>query len=309
MGGLSSLTQHRRFEAKCGTWKRPKVLPTRLHSSRLKSHLALSTWRLNTVSKSGGLKNSLTPLSMWQVEEGGLLFRGAGGHGSFSGILASLAVGVVDRAASAPSPSPSPPPPSLGLAALVLIGFIALTATPGMTHSPTASGSNGLPSACGFFETPISAAEARSSAPPPPGTDTKSRALPRPSGSRATGERRAERKDIFVRRGRNWTRGGRRRILSRGRKTNSRKDELFDNEGTMILLSGPARGDCCAKLRPGRFPGGGLAWAGPVRREGEAGASGARCVPVRLPGGHGRGGPIRGRRARAGAVRRPGDGW
>lgn len=96
--------------------------------------MAFSTWHLKTLSKSGGVKNSLTPPPppLLPHLDGGRRFLGAGGHGNFSGILASLAVGVVERASSSSfsaSPPPLPPPTRF-----VLMGLSERTPIPAITH-------------------------------------------------------------------------------------------------------------------------------------------------------------------------------
>lgn len=83
---------------------------------------------MNTLSKSGGVKNSLTPPVPPPHLVGGLHFRGAGGQGKLSGILDSLAVGVVESS-SALSSLLSPP-----LTRLVLMGLRDRTAIPAITH-------------------------------------------------------------------------------------------------------------------------------------------------------------------------------
>lgn len=100
---------------------------------------------LNTVSRSGGVKNSLTPVK--RHLDDGRRFLGAGGQVSFSDILDSADVGVVEHGSS-PSSSPSL---SLGF---VFIGFSeAHRGIPVITHL-LPSGSR-HPSSCGFFEKPI----------------------------------------------------------------------------------------------------------------------------------------------------------
>ena len=88
--------------------------------------MAFSTWHLNTVSKSGGMKYSLTPLKLL-LHLNGRRFLGAGGHGNFFGILASFAVGVVEQASSSSSSLSF----SLGF---VFIGFNDRKEIPEITH-------------------------------------------------------------------------------------------------------------------------------------------------------------------------------
>lgn len=95
-----------------------------------------------TDSKSGGVKNSLTPFK-WHLD--GRRFLGAGGHGNLSGILASFVVGVVEHASSSLSFS-------LGLVLTGLNG--ARIDIPAITHFLPSDSI--LPSTCGFSENPIS---------------------------------------------------------------------------------------------------------------------------------------------------------
>lgn len=102
-----------------------------LHKSPVNHQLALSALRMNTLSKSGGLKNSLTPL--YRYFKAGFRFLGAGGHVNLTGILASSPVGVVENS-SCSSPGLSPHSPRVR-GGLVYIGFNGeRSEIPAITH-------------------------------------------------------------------------------------------------------------------------------------------------------------------------------
>lgn len=92
------------------------------------------------------MNNSLTPVK-WHLD-GGRRFLGAGGQGSFSGILDSLDVGVVEHGSSSSSSA----------SFILVFVFIGSRETrediPVITHLLPSGSTH--PSSCGFFEKPIS---------------------------------------------------------------------------------------------------------------------------------------------------------
>ena len=134
---------------KPSTKARKQIINIGFWEAKYNDQLAFSICRrIKTVSKSGGVKNSLRKLHFKE----GFCFLGAGGHVNLVGILASSPVGVVEH-----SSSPSPSSRSVSTGFMVNIGFKGLrNGIPAMTHFLLVSAeSYPTSTTCCFSEKPI----------------------------------------------------------------------------------------------------------------------------------------------------------